>query len=80
MLSLKYVSGKEHNFKMAPFIKALQIQKNGFGSVEENINLVERFNLNTEVFIYGMPGRSLHIVGSFRINNCHCVIVISILL
>lgn len=71
-------SRKEQNFEMVLTINAFQIQKR-LGSVETN-NLAERFNLNTEVFIYGMSSRSIHTVRSFRINNCHCVIVISIFL
>ena len=64
---------------MVPFIKRFSDLENGFGSVEIN-NMVGRFHLNAEVFIYGMSSRSLHTVKSFRINDCNCVIVISIFL
>jgi hypothetical protein len=37
-------------------------------------------NLNTEVLIDGMSSRSLHTVRSFWVNNCYCVVMISIFL
>ena len=60
-------------------MKSFSDLENGFCSVETN-NMVGTFHLNTEVFIYVMSSRSLHTVRSFTINDCHCVIVISIFL
>ena len=59
--------------------KILQVFINNYYAEELAIRF-KILNLNTEVLIYGMSSRSLHTVRSFWVNNCYCIVVISIFL
>jgi hypothetical protein len=54
-----------------------QEKKNREDSRQTN-NLAKKSNLNSEVFVYGMPSRRLHAVRPLWINYCYRVIVVSI--